>query len=220
MLQILLLSCGVIAAALYIVADIATAAQYPGYSYINQVISELSAVGAPTSDLWGRFMVPWGVLMLAFAIGMVRAAKEHPLLRTATNWILVLVISGPVWGFLPMHMRGAPFDWRDAGHIAMGAITVLLMLAIVWTASNAFGKKWGLYSLVMLAVLFVAAVPTFAYVPRMIAGQPTPLIGIFERIDVYGFFIWTGLLAGRVIALRTRAPEARYEIPHSAIPSR
>ena len=47
-----LLICGIIAAVLYVATDIYLAMLSKGYSYFDQAISELSAIGAPTRPLW------------------------------------------------------------------------------------------------------------------------------------------------------------------------
>ena len=44
-----LLVCGIASAALYPLADILAGLRYPGYSFADQAVSELFAIGAPTS---------------------------------------------------------------------------------------------------------------------------------------------------------------------------
>jgi len=43
------LLCGIAAAVIYVLTDVAAAASYPGFSYADQAVSELFAIGAPTS---------------------------------------------------------------------------------------------------------------------------------------------------------------------------
>src|SRR5512133_3960079 len=43
-----LLGCGIVAPAWWVIMDVVGSLRYPGYSYIDQTISELSAEGAPT----------------------------------------------------------------------------------------------------------------------------------------------------------------------------
>jgi hypothetical protein len=47
----LLLICGIVSSGLYVAADILAAMRHEGYSYADQTISELSAIGAPTRPL-------------------------------------------------------------------------------------------------------------------------------------------------------------------------
>ena len=45
------LTCGLIAPLFYVATDILTGNLYPGYSFSAQAVSELFAIGAPTSRL-------------------------------------------------------------------------------------------------------------------------------------------------------------------------
>jgi hypothetical protein len=61
------LACGILSSLLYLVINIIVPAQYPGYSCASRVVSELSAVGAPTKMLWSVLVTPYTILMLFFA---------------------------------------------------------------------------------------------------------------------------------------------------------
>ena len=45
-----LLACGILASLTYVVTDIIASLRYPGYNFIDQTISELFAIGVPTSS--------------------------------------------------------------------------------------------------------------------------------------------------------------------------
>ena len=53
-----LLACAVLSAPLYIGLDVVSSLLYDGYSYKDQTISELSAIGAETRSRW----IPLGFL--------------------------------------------------------------------------------------------------------------------------------------------------------------
>src|SRR4051794_7579959 len=78
--QLLLLS-GIAAACVYILTDVAAAFAYPGFSYTDQAVSELFAIGAPTS----HFVVPLfslsSSLLFVFALGIAAASKGSRMLR-------------------------------------------------------------------------------------------------------------------------------------------
>src|SRR5690606_35960221 len=52
----LLLLAGVLASVVYIAADMLCGFRYPGYSFTDQVISALAAIGALTAALWGTLL--------------------------------------------------------------------------------------------------------------------------------------------------------------------
>lgn len=191
----LLLLAGVLSSIVYVTADILCGLRYPGYSFTDQVISELSAIGAPTTALWGKLLQIFAVLFAAFTIGVVRERSGNRRLRL-TGWLLVgFVLSGPLWSFVPMHQRGDVFTWTDVGHIALGGVMVLLVTAVIAAGAGARGRRFRVFSQFLVAVAFISGVGTFAYVPRMINQLPTPWVGTVERIHLYAFFLWVGVLA-------------------------
>jgi hypothetical membrane protein len=62
-----LLVCGIVAALLYPATDILATSLYPGYSYRAQAVSELFAIGAPTSRLVVTLLTIASLLFLGFA---------------------------------------------------------------------------------------------------------------------------------------------------------
>src|SRR5262245_24558984 len=107
MLRRSLLVCGMVASVLYIGIDVLAAIRYGEYhSFTSRVISELMASGAPTERLVDPLFLLYGVLMMAFAIGVWRSSRrrrEHImaglLFAYATFGLL-----GPV--FFEMNVRG------------------------------------------------------------------------------------------------------------------
>src|ERR1041385_5063192 len=72
----LLLLCGALSSLLYIAMNVVVPMQWPGYSLLSGVISELSAIGAPTRTLWVTLGAGYDLLMIAFAWGIWRSARE------------------------------------------------------------------------------------------------------------------------------------------------
>jgi hypothetical protein len=66
--RIILLLCGVVSSLAYIGADIAAAMSWDSYSYINQSISELFAIGSPVK--WIFALIPYSPLVIAFGLGV------------------------------------------------------------------------------------------------------------------------------------------------------
>jgi hypothetical protein len=200
----LLLLAGVLSSIVYVTADILCGLRYPGYSFTDQVISELSAIGAPTTVLWVRLLQIFAVLFAAFAIGVVRESSGNRRLRL-TGWLLVgFVLSGPLWSFVPMHQRGDVFTWTDLGHIALGGVMVLLITAVITVGAGALGRRFRVFSQILVTVAVISGVGTFAYVPRMINQLPTPWVGTVERIHLYAFFLWVGVLAVALLRRPTK----------------
>jgi hypothetical protein len=205
-IQDLLLLAGLLSSIVYVTTDLLCGLRYPGYSFTNQVISELSAIGAPTTALWAKLLQIFAVLFAAFTIGVVRESSGNRRLRL-TGWLLLaFVLSGPLWSFVPMHQRGDVFTGTDAGHIALGGVFVLLITAVITVGAGALGRRFRVFSQILVAVAVISGVGTFAYVPRMINQLPTPWVGTVERIHLYAFYLWIGVLA--VALLRRQGRDA------------
>jgi hypothetical protein len=77
-----LLACGVVAPVFYIVMnDVVAASLYPSYDRIARPVSELSATYAPSRSALVPLAVVFELLMIAFWIGVWRAARNNRGLR-------------------------------------------------------------------------------------------------------------------------------------------
>ncbi|HEX7122282.1 MAG TPA: DUF998 domain-containing protein [Gemmatimonadaceae bacterium] len=204
-IQTALLVAGLLSSAMYIAFDLISAARYPGYSLINQAISELSAIGAPTAGFWARLGPVYAVLFLAFVIGVLRAGRGNRALRRS-GWIMLAFVGwGMLWPLFPMHQRGAETTSTDVGHLVLGAGSSLLILGFIVAGAFAFGRRFGAWSLAVAFVYLVTFIGTISYVPRMGVGASTPWLGVIERIMIYSYLLWVAVLA---IALLRRGGTA------------
>ncbi|HEX8946350.1 MAG TPA: serine hydrolase [Gemmatimonadaceae bacterium] len=190
-----LLVAGVLSSLLYVATDLAAAMRYQGYSIVDQAISELSAIGAPTSRLWAAMSPIYGILILAFGVGVFRAARDNRALRVTGALLVAFAVSGVLWLFFPMHQRGTEITWQDAGHLVLSAATVFLILCYIGFGAFALGRRFRVYSLATMLALLVTFAIGFSWAGRVAAGEPTPWFGAVERITVYGYLLWVAVLA-------------------------
>jgi hypothetical protein len=192
-----LLVCGVLAAALYILTDISAAALfYPGYSYLDQQVSELSAIDAPSRPYWMLMTYPYGLLTAAFAVGVWRHAAGARSLRIAAALIMLLAINGVAWGLLaPMHMRGTEFDSSDAMHLGFAVSAIVLIVGFITSGALALGRGFRLYSAATVIAMLAAGAVVGTQVAAIAAGEPTRWMGLLERISVYGPTLWMAVFA-------------------------
>jgi hypothetical protein len=189
-----LLGCGIAGAALYPLADILAAARYPGYSYRDQAVSELFAIGAPTS----QFVVPLftlsSVLLLLFAIGIWRSARG----RRSVQWLGAMMALNTIdalllWNVFPMHMRGSQPTTTDLMH-GLLAIDPFLLAAVVLGAV-AFRGPFRAYTVATIVFTSALAVLGMSHATAVFAGQPTPWMGATERGSQYATNLWYAVLA-------------------------
>lgn len=200
----LALVCGILASVLYVAMNVFIPLQWPGYSFPSQVISELSAIDAPTRSLWVPLGIAYTVLMLAFGWGVWVSARGNRPLRVAGALIFVYSIIGLAWP--PMHQRevvaagGATVS--DTLHIVWSAAWVAFMLAAIAFAAAALGKQFRLYSIVTLVILVAFGVLTGLDAPKLSANLPTPLLGVWERIQIGVVILWDIVLAIALLRMK------------------
>src|SRR5215471_12974010 len=87
----ILLGCGIASSVLDIGAEMYAWTQYPGYSPISQVFSELLAEGAPTRPFLVMISgAPYNLLVAAFAVGVWMSAAQSRRLTHVTAVLLAL----------------------------------------------------------------------------------------------------------------------------------
>jgi len=194
-----LLLCGIFSSALYIAVNIIVAGQWEAYNSWSQTVSELSAVNAPTRKLWVILCIPYTLLIIAFAWGIWKSAIGNRRLRIAGVLFVVYGVLGIFWPFAPMHLRetlaagGGTFS--DTLHITLAAITQVIFFIALGFAGLALGKSFLIYTLVTFVTLMIFGILTFIEAPHVAKNEPTPLIGIWERINIGVFLVWVIVLA-------------------------
>lgn len=198
----MLLVCGVIAPVWYLFMNIITAMLYEGYNSASQVVSELSAIGAPTRPLWVWLVVVYALLMIAFGWGVRQSAGGNRYLRIAGILLMISTFIGMFWP--PMHRRevlaAGGGDLSDTLHIAFTAVCVPLAMLAYGFAAAALGKRFRFYSIATIAIMTGFGVLTGLDSPGMEANEPTPRIGVWERIGIAAQMLWVIVLA--VVLLR------------------
>jgi hypothetical protein len=201
-----LLACGIAAAVLYVGIDVLAAIRYPAYhSFSSRVISELMATGAPTERLVDPLFLIDGVLMLAFAVGVWMSGPERRMHVTAG-----LLFAFTAIGFLgptlaEMNMRGSGGDpTADFLHIGLTMGLMVLMIAAMIVAASMRGRWFRNYTYATLGLMVVFGALTAVASRNFDTGEPTPWIGLTERINIWAFQLWVVVLA--VSLMRSAEP--------------
>jgi hypothetical protein len=200
-LQSWLLKAGIISAILYPLADIFASTRYPGFSYRDQAVSELFAIGAPTSGLVVPLFTLSSSLLLLFAFGIWMSANG----RRLVQWIAVMMAFNAIdalvlWNVFPMHMRGQQQTFTDMMHGILAVDPFLLAATVL--ATVAFRGRFRRYTIANIVITSALAVFSMRYVAAIIANQPTPWMGATERAAQYATNVWYAVFA--VMLLRTQ----------------
>lgn len=198
----ILLYCGILSSLLYIAMNIIVPMRYEGYDWASQTVSELSAVDAPTRPLWVGLVIVYLLLVVAFGWGVWKSAAGNRRLRIMGGLIFIYGVLGLFCP--PMHQRevlaAGGGTLTDTMHSVSGGVSVLLMLLSIGFGAAALGKRFRLYSIASLVILVAFAALMTIESPRIAANQPTPWVGVWERIFIAVFMVWVVVLA--VILLR------------------
>jgi Protein of unknown function (DUF998) len=208
-LQKVSLACGIGSSAAYVAANVAGALGGGGYSSVNQSVSELTAIDAPSRPVALPLFVASDVLALAFGTGVVAAAGRNRPLRVA-GWLLVGVgVADVVSPFTPMHTRAVlaadQTTWTDTAHLTVVGATTLQIMGAMGFGAAAFGKRFRRYSVGSLVTMLVAGGLTATQKNAVAANLPTPWNGVYERISIGVYLLWMAVLAGVLLRASGRA---------------
>lgn len=205
----LLLFAGVASPILYAAADLAAGLRHPGYSFRDQTISELGAVGAPSRPLFTAILIAVYLLLTAFGLGVRRSAAGRRGLRIAGGLLTALgVIALTVGQFVPMRPRGAEQGLTGTLHLVEGGVAMLLVLAAMAFAAAALGRGFRGCTIVTAAVMLAFGAWSGLDAPSVEAGLPTPWLGVRERIFWYAYQLWFAVLALTLLRERGRERES------------
>lgn len=190
---------GIFSSVWYTMLNIFVPLLWPAYHTASQTVSELSAVNAPTREVWLWLCIPYTLLAIIFAWGVWKSAKGNRRLRITGGLLIAYGMLGILWPFAPMHLRetlaagGATFS--DTMHITLGAVTEVIYLLALGFAAAALGKSFHIYSVITFIFLLIFGVLTFLEAPAIAKNGATPLIGVWERINIGVFLLWVIVLA-------------------------
>ena len=201
MVRKVLLGCGIVSSVLYVVTDVLGTLRYPGYSYADQEFSELTAEGAPTRPLMVALNgITYTLLVTAFGVGVWTSASPKRAARITGAMLLGYAAFGMAGGVLfPMRPREAlaagEETLRNVIHIPATAVMSVCIVLAMGFGATLLGKRVRYYSYGTIAILLVFGALTSLQAGRISTNEPTPWMGIEERINIYATMLWVAVLA-------------------------
>ncbi len=202
-----LLMCGLAySVSFVVVSDLFAGLLYRSYDHLDQTISELSARGAPTRPLIAAFTPVWSGLLVAFGIGVLRAANGKRPLQAAGGLLIAHGVVSLQWLWFPMTARGANITgstrWSDVGHLVLVAWSGLFALAEIGCGAAALNRCFRVYSIMTVVTALVFGALTSTQAANLVDRKSTPLMGVYERVSVGAWLLWIAVLS--VILARGR----------------
>jgi hypothetical protein len=198
-----LLICGILSSLVYLGTDILAGILYPGYSFLNQAISEESAIGAPTRSFVVPLLLLYAVLFLAFGWGVWRSAGQNRPLRIIGGLLIGIGFVGLAWTPFPMHLGEPAGSFANTIHTIFAGIQVILVLVTMGFGAIAYRNGFRVYSIGTILALLAAGVVSFWLAA---SGRTTSWFGVIERINVYGYMLWVAVLA--IVLLRAEKQQS------------
>ena len=185
--------CGILGVIFYGLHDVIGAANYPGYDWTRQAVSDLTAADAPSfivaSGLSGIYGI-FSCVCSAFLCVMVRDARKSLrlgiFLFAAMNGVSAI-------GYSLFPLTGSGYDGSVQSFMHVYVVTILVVaLSIVSLSLIAAGsfrnrrKGLGVLAAVALACMAFGAVGS--------GSLPREIFGVAERFSTYSAVVFTGIL--------------------------
>jgi hypothetical protein len=215
-----LVACGALYPLSYVIAnDVIAASRFRGYNRIDQAVSELSAKGAASRPFLVAMLPIWTALMIAFGIGVAMSANRKRVLRITGGVLIAHGVVAITWLWFPMTSRQdmirAGTASNDTGHLVLTTLTIVFILAELGFAALAFGTWFRAYSAVTAATVLVFGALVSPLAARIPDGNPTPWMGLYERVSIGGWLLWMTILTVALLRDRTAVKNASLETAES-----
>jgi hypothetical protein len=203
MLRKILLFCGFLSSLAYAGMDLIGGLQWQNYNWISQEFSRLSAIGAPSRHIHLIMNVVYILLVFFFGVGVWQSAKNRRSLRIIGLALILYAIVSWIWPqFFPEDLSKHVSDFTNTMHIVLTGVTLLTWMVILIVAVVSFSKQFRIYSIVTMISILLFGALTGPQAVALAAGQPTPWLGLTERINIYSFMVWVVVFA--ILLLRMK----------------
>ncbi len=176
---------GILSFLSYTAAVVFSPLAYPGYNWMAQAVSDLSAADAPSLALWNQLSALYNVCEVVCAtvvcIGM--QGRKTKLLRTGIYMFAVMEwISAVGYRMFPLSSSGYAGAFQDIMHMVITAAVVLLsiislVLIIIAGIKNKACRSYGICAGIALFMMLVGAMG--------MKIVPADYFGIIERFSVF-----------------------------------
>ena len=176
---------GVVSFLSYTAAVVFSPLAYPGYCWMAQAVSDLSAANAPSLGLWNRLSSLYSVceLLCVMMVCVGMQGRGTKMLRTGVYLFAAMEwISAVGYRMFPLSESGYAGAFQDQMHMVITALVVALSVAsltvvIVAGAKDRRCRSYGICAAVALGMMLVGAVGM-----KLV---PAAYFGVVERFSVF-----------------------------------
>ena len=176
---------GVAAFLSYTAAVVFSPLAYPGYDWMAQAVSDLSASNSPSLRLWNQLSSLYNVcaLVCAMMVCVGIQGKKNRLLRVGIYLFTIMEwVSAVGFSMFPLSDSGYAGTFQDKMHIFSTVIVALLSivslaLIIIAGAKDKSSRSYGIFAAIALGMMMVGAMGMNIV--------PKDYFGIVERCSVF-----------------------------------
>ena len=176
---------GIVSFLSYTAAVVFAPLAYPGYNWMTQAVSDLSAANAPSLALWNQLSALYNAceVVCATVVCIGIQGQKTKLLRSGIYLFAIMEwISAVGYRMFPLSSSGYAGAFQDVMHMVTTALVVLLsivsltMIIVAGTKSKNC-RSYGVCAAVALAMMLVGAMG--------MKIVPAEYFGVVERFSVF-----------------------------------
>ena len=187
---------GILSIIFYLLHDIVGAMNYPGYNWMSQAVSDLTATDAPSFVIASGFVTVYKIfscLCSAILCILVKNEKKKTLRIGIYLFSIMNFISAIGYALFPLSSSGFDGSMQSIIHVyVLTAVVVLLsIISLIIIAGGSLKgenkhKLLGILAIISLIFMFIGTVGS--------QNVSKEIFGIFERFSTYSAVIFTGIL--------------------------
>ena len=184
---------GIIGVIFYVLHDVIGAMNYPGYKWMSQAVSDLTATDSPSYTVATGLSNVFGIMSICCCLFVcVLVTNKHIVTRIGVAlYTLMESISGIGYAIFPLSSKGYDGSFQSLMHVYVitSAVVALSIISLILISIGSFKDKrktLGILAIVALVLMFVGTVGAGA--------APKAVFGIFERFSTYSAVVFTAIL--------------------------
>lgn len=189
---------GIFGPIVFLINDILGSIITPGYSQIVNAVSELTQRGAEHSFLLSSLFLIAALGLVLFAIGLIinYSFGKSKLLFFGGIFIGLLGIFSAITGTIfPMDPFGEAATFAGDMHKNLTYVNIVLVVLGILMIGIGLNKqkKWKSFLIYSIAVVLIMGI--FGALTSVLIMNSIELLGLFERITIYGYQSWIFILS-------------------------
>ena len=185
---------GIISIIFYILHDVIGTMNYPGYNWMSQAVSDLTATDAPSFVVASGFVTVYKILnCLCCALLCILMKNENKKSLRIGIYLFAIMnfISAIGYALFPLSSAGYDGSVQSFIHVYVltALVVILSIISLIVISVGAFKSKYkilGILAIVALILMFIGAVGS--------ANVSKEIFGVIERFSTYSAVVFTGVL--------------------------